>query len=423
MTQSVSPECVSREPVRSPLIGLVFDASNPFEADLVDAVYAAADARAVAESAAGQSHPRYRIASSIHGRARNRARAIADLVDVDCDALIVVGATHDDALDLPLPTVIIGERIADLPALTIGTDEWQGAHLAVQHLIDLGHSAITHIGGGDHPCAAERQRGYIGAMTAAGLQQNCQILRGDYTEEAGARVARELLDRLPRPTAVFLANDRMAFGFIDVMRAHGVSVPAEMSVVGYDDGHLAGVDGVDLTTIRQDIGGLAAAAIDAVGRVLTDDSVEPGGCGFLGDVALEPELIVRATTAAPKRRRRPPRERDEPRLRWGLMVEHLDDTVMNSLADPALVSGSIEVVASASTMNAWQIADRLGILASYGLYGDLLDDPDIDAVLIALDDDLADEWALRSAAAGKQVRRIVSSTDRPVALPQLKGIP
>jgi predicted dehydrogenase len=105
------------------------------------------------------------------------------------------------------------------------------------------------------------------------------------------------------------------------------------------------------------------------------------------------------------------------------MVEHLDDTVMNSLADPALVSGSIEVVASASTMNAWQIADRLGILASYGLYGDLLDDPDIDAVLIALDDDLADEWALRSAAAGKQVRRIVSSTDRPVALPQLKGIP
>lgn len=411
MTSSVESPSSSTTPDRSvdaavgcALVGVVFDASNPFEADLVDALYAAADRRAVTP---GQSS--YRLALSGHGRARTRRRAVTDLVGMGCDGIIVIGATHDDDLDLPAASVVIGERVPGLGRVTVGTDEWQGAHLAVQHLIDLGHNAIVHIGGGDHPCAAEWQRGYIGAMTAAGLQQHCQILRGDYTEEAGARVAHEILERLPRPTAVFLANDRMAFGFVDVMRAQGVEIPAEMSVVGYDDGHLAGVEGVELTTVRQDVPGLADAAIEALGRILAGVEVASAACGFHGEVALEPQLVVRSTTAAVKEiavAPTPERPDVPARRRWGLMLDDLGDEVQRALGTPGLLTGSIEVVASASTLTAWRIADRLGIMASYGLYEDLLEDPDIDAVLVALPGDLGDDWARKAREVGKHVYRI-----------------
>ncbi|MYR08869.1 substrate-binding domain-containing protein [Gordonia sp. SID5947] len=378
---------------RHRLVGVVFAASSPFEADLVAELYAAADA-------AG-----YRLALGLHGAERTRARACADLADQGCAAIIVVGAEHGDRYVCDVPIVVVGERIPDLVAVTVGTDEWRGAQMAVQHLIDLGHTSIAHIEGGDHPCAAERLRGYLGAMTAAGYRDECRTLVGDYTEEAGALAAERLLAEGNLPTAVFLANDRMAVGFIDVMRHNGVRVPEDMSVVGYDDGPHMVLGHVNLTTIRQDVTGLGLAAVDAVASLLGDSGqpANTGGLGFYGAIALEPELMVRGTTGPPAGAD-PRTDTGRERVRWGLLADTCDDALVRELGTPGVVSGAIEVVASASTAVAWEIADRLGILVSYGLYEDLIDDPEIDAIYIALPADAQEVWAIKAREAGKLVR-------------------
>ncbi len=378
------------------LVGVVFGASSPFEADLIDELYLAADGVG------------YRVALGLHTGRRTRARAVADLVGQGCEVVIVVGAEYGDRFDVPVPIVVVGERIPDVTAVTIGTDEWRGAHLAVQYLIDLGHTTIAHVEGGDHPCASERLRGYLGAMTAAGHRDECRTLVGDYTEEAGALAAERLLAEGNLPTATFLANDRMAVGFIDVMRNNGVRIPEDMSVVGYDDGPHAVLGHVNLTTIRQDVVGLARAAVEAVASLVGDspEAANTGGFGFYGSLALEPELMVRGTTS-------PPDGYDTDHgaatpVRWGLLADSCSDELVRELGTPGTMSGAIEVVASASTAVAWEIADRLGIMVSYGIYEDLIDDPDIDAILIALPADAREVWATKAREAGKVVQ--VSTT-------------
>ncbi|MFW0792274.1 substrate-binding domain-containing protein [Gordonia sp. CPCC 205515] len=373
-------------------IGVVFGASSPFEADLIDELYRAAD------------DVGYRLALGMHSATRSRARAVDDLVTQGCAVVIVVGAEYGDQFDVQVPIVIVGERLPNLNAVTIGTDEWRGAHLAVQYLIDLGHSAIAHIEGGEHPCAAERLRGYLGAMTAAGYRDECRTLVGDYTEEAGALAAERMLAEGNLPTAVFLANDRMAVGFIDVMRNNGIRIPDDMSIVGYDDGPHAVLGHVNLTTIRQDVAGLAGATIEAVASLVgdSDRAANTGGFGFYGSIALEPELMVRGTTSPPAGWD-PDAPTTAPPVRWGLLADTCDDHLVRELGTPGRVSGAIEVVASASTAVAWEIADRLGIMASYGLYEDLIDDPEIDAIFVALPGDLGETWVHKAREAGKIV--------------------
>ncbi len=386
------------------LVGVVFGASSPFEADLVNELYASADAGG------------YRLALGLHSGTRTRERAVADLVEQGCDAVVVVGAEYGDRLGAGpeasvtgsyapvVPIVVVGERIPDLVAVTIGTDEWRGAQMAVQHLIDLGHTAIAHVEGGDHPCAAERLRGYLGAMAAAGFRDECRTMVGDYTEEAGALAAERMLAEGDLPTAVFLANDRMAIGFIEVMRHSGLRIPEDMSVVGYDDGPHAILGHLNLTTVRQDVPGLAGAAMDAVASSLGNSEVvaNTGGFGFYGARTLEPELMVRATTAPPAGWQ--PDAGLEGRLRWGLLADSCDDVLVHELGTPGRVSGPIEVVASSSTAVAWEIADRLGIMVSYGIYEDLIDDPDIDAIFVALPGDAQELWSHKAREAGKIVR-------------------
>lgn len=270
-------------------IGVVLSARSPFEWDLVDDLHDAADA-------AG-----YRLDMRLYSPRRSRFRVAAELAE-RCAAVIVVGPDRADRLDrLTSPLVVIGERIPDLDAVTIGTDEWLGGEIATQHLIDLGHTAIAHIGGGENSCAAERLRGYLDAMAAAGLREQVRVFDGDYTEQSGARVADEILDGGTPPTAVFAANDRIAVGFIAELRRRGVRVPEDISVVGYDDTEHAALAHIALTSVRQDTAQLAESGVAAVAALLGDseESADTGGFGYYGSVALDPALTVRESTAPP----------------------------------------------------------------------------------------------------------------------------
>ena len=173
----------------------------------------------------------------------------------------------------------------------VRTDDTAGIRLAVEHLIRLGHRRIAHIDGARAPGAADRRRGYQHAMHDHEL--HIDIVPGGLTEDDGAAAARILVSRRDLPTAVAVFNDRCATGVLNVFNGAGISVPEHISVVGYDNSHLAALSFVGLTTIAQDTNRLAslavAKAVDRTGRTPADrrESIVP------------PELVVRRTTAPP----------------------------------------------------------------------------------------------------------------------------
>ncbi|MDY7558652.1 substrate-binding domain-containing protein [Cryobacterium sp. 10C3] len=128
-----------------------------------------------------------------------------------------------------------GEPTPDVPS--IGSANWSGGLAATRHLIDLGHTRIGMIGGPvDMLCSVARIGGYRAALEAAGIAYDSSlVLDGDFHPE-GARVrAVELLDRPDRPTAIFAGSDLQAMGVYEAARALGLLIPADLSVVGYDD--------------------------------------------------------------------------------------------------------------------------------------------------------------------------------------------
>ena len=175
----------------------------------------------------------------------------------------------------------------------VRTADDEGARQAVDHLAALGHRDIAHIDGGRAPGTADRRRGYRTAMTRHGLADHIRVLPGGLTEEDGATAARTLPAARPRPSALLAFNDRCATGVLDAFLRAGVPVPDEMSVVGFDDSRLARLAHIDLTTVGQDIPRLAELA---VGRAITRMEAAPGP-----ETVIAPRLVVRATTAAPRR--------------------------------------------------------------------------------------------------------------------------
>lgn len=252
---------------RSRLLGVQFGLQHPFHTDLVEGLYAAAEP-------AG-----YQIALSAVAAGRGEQRAVESLLADRCEALILLGPQAPAArlaeLAGQLPVVSVARRLRpSVPGLeVVRTADDEGARQAVDHLVALGHRDIVHIDGGRAPGAADRRRGYRTAMNRHGSTEHIRILPGGLTEEDGADAARALSADRPHPTAVMAFNDRCATGVLDVFLRAGIAVPDDISVVGFDDSHLARLAHIDLTTVGQDIPRLAHLAVSrAVARLEGDKS-------------------------------------------------------------------------------------------------------------------------------------------------------
>jgi DNA-binding LacI/PurR family transcriptional regulator len=269
---------------RTKLIGVTFAAGQEFHADLVDGVYAAAEEIG------------YDVVLSGVTPHRDEPRAVRTLIDDRCEGVVLIGPrmAARDLVDLAgrVPTVALARRIRGVDA--VRSDDTAGAAMAVDHLHGLGHREIVFLDGGRAPGAAERRRGYRRAMDDAALRE--RTLPGGLTEREGAAAAAAMLTSQALPTAVIAFNDRCALGVLDVLIRAGVTVPQQVSIVGFDDSPLAGLAHIDLTTIGQDSAGLARAAVARlVGRL--DNTPTDGG---VVDVVRRPSLIVRGSTAPPR---------------------------------------------------------------------------------------------------------------------------
>lgn len=271
---------------RSRLLGVVFGVQHAFHGDLIDGLYTAADRLA------------YELALSAVTPGRDERRAVGSLLQDRCEALVLLGPQAPTAylaeLAARLPVIVVARAVRDRAVDVVRTDDAAGLGQAVDHLVDLGHRHIAHVGGGRAPGAAERRRGYAEALRHHALARS-DVVPGGPSEDDGGAAARALLARPPadRPTAVTVFNDRCATGVLDVLRGAGVRVPSEMSVVGFDDSRLARLSHVDLTTIAQDATALTGLAVDrAVARL---DGTATGE----REQVVAPRLVVRGTTAPP----------------------------------------------------------------------------------------------------------------------------
>nr|WP_308121683.1 LacI family DNA-binding transcriptional regulator [Actinotalea ferrariae] len=211
---------------------------------------------------------------------------------------VVVIAAHDEAIeavrafDAPVPVVMVGPK--DLPGgrlHSVAVDQYAGARLATRHLLDLGHRDVVHLAGPeDWLDARARIRGWRDELVAAGIEPG-EPIHGDWSAGRGYGVGRDLV-RAGVPTAVFAANDQLALGLLRAFAETGVSVPGDVSVVGFDD-----VDGSahfypPLTTVRQEFGALGRRCLELLLTALAGDDQAPE--------LIPPRLVVRASSGAPR---------------------------------------------------------------------------------------------------------------------------
>lgn len=229
-----------------------------------------------------------------HSLFRNRlpARKIDGLLLVD---FFVADEALADIDRLNTPVVALGEAIDGHSSFCI--DNAQGGEMAVQHLVELGHTNIAYVGDRllkDYPSPVTQGR-YEGAQraaVAAGLNPNLPNIPGGFTMSGGRHAFEQLLQLEQRPTAVFCASDEMAVGVISGALGHGLSVPHDLSVVGFDNHDMA--EAVGLTTIGQPMGSAGAAAAELLLELINDSHAKPQ------HVLLPLTFFARGTTAPPR---------------------------------------------------------------------------------------------------------------------------
>lgn len=215
------------------------------------------------------------------------------------------GALRECAGDVPV--VLLGP-IDRLPQYdSLGIDNVGGARDVVRHLIRLGHRRIAHVAGPEHNSdARQRREGYRAALRESGLKPAPELeVVGDFGELSGYDAGLELLERAPRSTAIFVANDYMAVGVMGALEDAGLRVPRDVALAGFDDIPLARYLTPPLTTVHVDVLHLGQRAVE----ILTD-RLGVGSAEEPRRETLATTLVVRGSCGAQRS------SEGDARIRW-----------------------------------------------------------------------------------------------------------
>jgi len=272
---------------RSGTVGVMLnDLRNPWFVALLEGLTTALDAAGLAPILV-DSHLDHRVGRDTVGR----------LLSQRVDGLVVVGTTAATAAveraSEIIPVVLAGTLEPDLPHIDIAADDdVAGARLATRHLLDLGHRRIGHLVG-PGIVGSLRRKGFLETMTAAGYEELAVVEFAGMTEEGGYAAAARLLQRHPRPTAIFAFNDVACVGALSAADDHNLSVPRDLSLIGYDDTYLARIRHLSLTSV--DNGNFAVGSQAAKFLLHRLDQPHSAQRRYLH----QPEVSVRSSTAAP----------------------------------------------------------------------------------------------------------------------------
>jgi LacI family transcriptional regulator len=271
---------------RSRLLGVTFEVEQAFHGDLIEGIYAAAEP-------AG-----YDVVLSPIAPGRPEARAIDDILGDRCEAAILLGPRSSTrsltALAARLPVVVIARSVRSTAVDCVRTDDVAGMNAAIGHLAALGHRHIAYLDGGSSPGGPERLRALRTAAASHGLGADVLVLPAGPGEEDGAAATRNLLSQAARVTAVVAFNDRCAVGVLDTLLRAGISVPEDMSLIGYDNSRIARISYINLTTVGQNTDHLTRLAVQRAIARLENEQSGPR------DQVVPADLVVRTTTGPPR---------------------------------------------------------------------------------------------------------------------------
>jgi LacI family repressor for deo operon, udp, cdd, tsx, nupC, and nupG len=275
------------------LLVTVPDISNPFFSLILQGI----------EEAAQRAGYAVLLGDTQHDPQREERYAMM-LKRKEADGLIFLGHR------LPKPAADLVKALAPRCAPVVNGCEFSprlgvpGVHIdnakaaadVMDHLYTLGHRRIAVVTGPlASPLSRDRLRGTTSRARTEGAEHDLTIMQGDFSIASGAAAADELLNHAHLPTAIFCFNDEMAMGVIDAAKRRGVRVPQDLSVAGFDDIRFARHVDPPLTTIAQPMRALGEGTVRLLLEILHNGTTAPAA------VTLPHELIVRASTAAPRR--------------------------------------------------------------------------------------------------------------------------
>jgi LacI family transcriptional regulator len=217
-------------------------------------------------------------------------RSLARVSALTDGAILVTPSSVDVVFAAPL--VAVDHNVRSSTLATVDSDNLSGAVMATEHLIRLGHRRIGFLAGRpDLESARLREDGYRRALEAAGIAFDPELVRvGGYRPDTARGAARELLTAGRRPTAIFAANDASAIETIAVARSLGLTVPGDLSLVGFDNVPESALCEPPLTTIEQSIQRMGYEAVQLLIELIEDPQSRPR------QVVLPTRLVERRST-------------------------------------------------------------------------------------------------------------------------------
>lgn len=254
--------------------------------------------------AATEGHGLSVLITSTQNHSRKQLEYVELLASRDVAGIVYLGNYNSNhalstVISRGTPVVVIDEAMTNVPPVdTVLVDDYAGAYQVATYLTSLGHTKIALVTGPVKlQSVRERTRGYRDALDRAGLShENQVVLSGEFNQDFGATALSHLLSAPEPPTAVFAASDTIAMGMMLAAETHGISVPDDLSVVGFDDVPDARYIVPRLTTVRTPIDRMASVAVSLlVDRI--DDPTRP-----VSQVNVGVSLMVRGSTAEPRKR-------------------------------------------------------------------------------------------------------------------------
>lgn len=245
-----------------------------------------------------RSHSYYTTLVSLEDRDLRSLRESVELLrEENVDGIVVLapiaGAAAMAELLVDKVPMVLFEPGLDNGTTSVSVDEVEGARLATRHLIELGHKTVWHVSGPPGWLGAEaRIAGWQQELSAAGLPMREPIV-GDWSVASGYRAGLQLAEQ-EGVTSVFVANDQMALGLMRALRERGLSVPEDISVVGFDDVPEAEYFAPALTTVKLDFSEVGHRSVERLLDIIDGKVLEP-------QPAVSPELKRRLSTSPPRR--------------------------------------------------------------------------------------------------------------------------
>ena len=282
----------------SSTIGLVLDTlAIPFYAEIAQNIIA--HAKSLGYSLLVSSG--LETSGSHEDRIDDERQAILNLIDRGVEGIIICSALRDDPVITEIEVIGVPivlalrevKRGPKDPALDyVGTDNERGGYIMGEHILKMGHKRIAIVTGDMEASSAhDRLSGTLTAFKDYGVEvDQSLIVNGGYRRSLSYHVTNELLEGGKNTTAIIAHSDIMAMGVLQALKDHGIRVPKDMAVVGLDNSEMAGLPGIDLTTVAQERSVLGKMAAD-----MLIDKIRNPRQHLAKRTILNPTLVIRKT--------------------------------------------------------------------------------------------------------------------------------